>query len=109
MFRVRYLLAAWHSHRGMHHAHHDPAAPVVGPLPSACPLSALAAGERGTVVALTGGRSALGKMASLGFTPGVEIAVAQNMGHGPLIVLLRGIRVALGRHEACGVQVRRSA
>lgn len=73
----------------------------------ACPLSTLSAGERGTLVALTGGRGALGKMASLGFTPGVEIAVVQNVGRGPLIVALRGIRVAMGRLEARQVQVRR--
>jgi Fe2+ transport system protein FeoA len=76
--------------------------------PEACSLSLLSTGEHGTVIALTGGRGVLGKMASLGFTPGVEISVVQNIGRGPLIVSLRGMRVALGRHEAYHVQVRRS-
>ncbi len=109
MQRVRYLLASWHTHHGLRAAHREAAAPPAGPLPGACFLSALSAGERGIVVTLTGGRNALGKMASLGFTPGVEIAVVQNMGRGPLIVLLRGIRVALGRTEAHQIQVRRSS
>ncbi len=71
------------------------------------PLSTLPAGERGILVALTGGKGAWGKMASLGFTPGVEISMAQNVGHGPLIVRLRGIRVAMGRGEARQVQIQR--
>ncbi len=109
MQKVRHLLAAWHIHHRTRTDHREAPVPLAGPLPGACFLSALSAGERGTVVALTGGRSALGKMASLGFTPGVEIAMVQNMGRGPLIVLLRGIRVALGRTEAHQIQVRRSS
>jgi Fe2+ transport system protein FeoA len=96
MQRVRQRLASWHTSRGIHTARHESIAPLAAPLPGACLLSTLSAGERATVVALTGGRGSLGKMASLGFTPGVEI------------VWLRGIRVALGRHEAQHVQVRRS-
>ena len=109
MHRVRQLFTSWHTHHRMHRTHREAAVPLAGPLPGACYLSTLPAGERGIVVSLTGGRSALGKMASLGFTPGVEIAVVQNRGRGPLIVLLRGIRVALGRPEAYQIQVRRSA
>ncbi len=36
------------------------------------------------------------RLTSLGFTPGVEIEMTQNYGHGPLVVTIRGTRVALG-------------
>jgi Fur family ferric uptake transcriptional regulator len=71
------------------------------------PLSAMCAGEQGVVVALAGGRGMLGRMASLGFTPGAEITVVQNFGWGPLIALVRDARVALGRGEASKIRVRR--
>ena len=48
-------------------------------------------------------------LVSLGFTPGVGVDMVQNYGHGPLIVALRGTRVALGRGEANKILVRREA
>jgi ferrous iron transport protein A len=71
------------------------------------PLSALPAGSRGTLIELTADPEAMRRMASLGFIPGTEIAVVQNPRYGPLIILLRNIRIALGRAEARQVQVRR--
>ncbi len=71
------------------------------------PLSALNTGEHGVVVELLGGRGVLGRMTSLGFTPGAEVTVLQNYGHGPLIARVRDVRVALGRGEASKIQVRR--
>jgi ferrous iron transport protein A len=62
-------------------------------------------GERGVVVELAGGRGLLGRMACLGFTPGAEVTVVQNFGRGPLIALVRGARIALGRGEATRVKV----
>jgi Fe2+ transport system protein FeoA len=47
------------------------------------------------------------RLTSLGFTPGVEVYMVQNFGLGPLIVLVRGTRVALGRGEAHKIQVER--
>ncbi len=71
------------------------------------PLDALRAGEHGVVVEMNGGRGVLCRMTSLGFTPGVELAVVQNFGRGPLIALVRDARVALGRGEAGRIYVRR--
>jgi ferrous iron transport protein A len=70
-------------------------------------LSAMRPGERGIVVDLAGGRGLLGRMTSLGFTPGAEVTVVQNYGHGPLIAQVRGARIALGRGEAGRIRVRR--
>jgi ferrous iron transport protein A len=69
-------------------------------------LSNLAPGERGIVHDLTGGRGFVSRLAALGLTPGGEVTVVQNFGHGPIIVLVRSTRVALGRGEAKKVQVR---
>ncbi len=85
--------------------------PVSVPIPStnprAVPLSALRTGEHGVVTRIIGGRGVLGRMTSLGFTPGVEITIMQNFGHGPLIARVRDARVALGRGEARHIFVHR--
>ena len=64
------------------------------------PLENLAAGEHGTIISFIGGKGLTSRLTSLGFTPGVEVDMTQNYGHGPLIVTVRGSRVALGRGEA---------
>ncbi len=63
-------------------------------------ISELRAGERATILSFGGGRAVQNRLASLGFTPGADIDMAQNIGFGPLIVTVRGTRVALGRGEA---------
>lgn len=83
------------------------APPPPTPDGDAVPLSSLAAGERGVVVEMNGGRGLLCRMTSLGFTPGAEVTVMQNYGRGPLITQVRGGRVALGRGEAGRIYVRR--
>jgi ferrous iron transport protein A len=71
------------------------------------PLSSLCPGEQGVVVGMDGGRNVLCRMTSLGFTPGVEVAVVQNHGWGPLIARVRASCVALGRGEASRIYVER--
>jgi ferrous iron transport protein A len=73
------------------------------------PLNALQPHQRGIVTGLVGGHGLLSRMASLGFTPGAEVTMVQNYGRGPVIVLVRGGRVALGRGEARKIQVRTSS
>lgn len=69
------------------------------------PLSALAPGGVGVIGALTGGRGFVSRLAALGFTPGTEVTMMQNFSRGPLIVLVRNTRVALGRGEAAKIWV----
>ena len=66
--------------------------------------------QKGYLRSLEGGRGLLSRLASLGFTPGAPIEVVQNRGRGPLIVLVRECRIALGRGEArkIWVQVERT-
>ena len=68
-------------------------------------LSELAADRLGTILSLASGRLEMMRLASLGFTPGAEVSMTQNYGRGPLIVTVRGTRVALGRGEAAQIFV----
>lgn len=70
-------------------------------------LSEMAAGEVATVMDFLGGRMVNSRLSSLGFTPGVTVNMSQNFGRGPLIVKVRGTRVALGRGEAAKIIVER--
>ncbi|RCK76960.1 MAG: Ferrous iron transport protein A [Anaerolineae bacterium] len=83
-------------------------AAVTGSADQPLPLSELASGEQATFLELRGGWGVKGRLTSLGFTPGVPILMVQNYGWGPLIVEVRGTRVALGRHEAKRILVQRS-
>lgn len=76
--------------------------------PSPLSLSDLPTGERATLLQLGLAKAPSNRLVSLGFTPGVEIAIMQNYGHGPLVVNVRGTRVALGRDEAAHIYVKRS-
>jgi len=70
------------------------------------PLTALTPGEVGTVETVIGGRGFVSRLAALGFTPGARVMMVQNFGRGPLIVLVRGTRLALGRGEAAKIKVK---
>jgi ferrous iron transport protein A len=72
-------------------------------------LNALTPGEVGIVRQLDGGRGFMSRLAALGFTPGAEVTMVQNFGRGPLIVLVRDTRVALGRGEAMKVLVEKAS
>jgi len=70
-------------------------------------LSDLMTGEKGAVVELRGGPRFVGRMAVLGFTPGVTVEVVRNHGHGPIIVSLLDTQIALGRGQARRVRLHR--
>ncbi len=68
-------------------------------------LSSLAAGARGVIRAIHGGQALISRLTALGFTIGAEVMVLQNYGHGPIITMVRGTRVALGRGEASRIYI----
>jgi len=68
-------------------------------------LSEIRPGEKAVYLGCQSGREAINRLTSLGFTPGAEVSMLQNYGHGPLVVVVRGARVALGREEAKRIQV----
>jgi ferrous iron transport protein B len=63
-------------------------------------LMELKPGKKAIIRKLEGGRSVLSRLATLGFTPGADVVVLRSSERGPLLVSLRGSRVALGRGEA---------
>lgn len=69
------------------------------------PLSFLPPRQSGLVFRLSGGHEFISRLAALGFIPGAPVKVVQNFGVGPLIVSVRGTRIALGREEARKVRV----
>lgn len=62
-------------------------------------------GRKAVIRKLEGGRSVRARLAALGFTPGATVSVIRSSDHGPLLVSLRGSRVALGRGEAASILV----
>ncbi len=64
------------------------------------PLASLAPNQEGIVQYLAGGRGLISRLATLGFTPGARVNMVQNFGRGPIIVMVRDTRIALGRGEA---------
>ncbi len=70
-------------------------------------LSDLRAGERAIYQSIAAERAVTSRLTSMGFTPGVEIEMVQNYGRGPLLVTIRGTRVALGRQEARNITIQK--
>jgi ferrous iron transport protein A len=57
------------------------------------------------LINIEGGHDFRSRLAALGFTPGTQLQVVQNLGRGPMIVSLRDTRIALGRGEARKIHV----
>ena len=68
-------------------------------------LADLPGDATGRVRSLNGGKDLSARLAALGITPGVQVTILQNFGHGPLTVAVRDTRLALGRFEARRVLV----
>jgi ferrous iron transport protein A len=67
---------------------------------SVVPLSQVPVGGHVLIRSLRGGAAFIGRMAAMGFSIGTEVTVLRNPARGPLIVMVRSTRVALGRGEA---------
>jgi ferrous iron transport protein A len=68
-------------------------------------LDSLAAGCSGIVCQLRGGHEFMSRLSAMGLSIGSKFEVLQNRGHGPVLVLVRDTRIALGRGEAIKVMV----
>jgi len=71
------------------------------------PLGTLRPGESGNIVDLSGGRAFVSRCLALGCTPGTQVTMERNAGRGPIIIAVRGTRLALGRGESMRLQVRK--
>jgi ferrous iron transport protein A len=66
-------------------------------------LTELGSGARAVVRAVGGGKALAGRLAAMGLVVGSRLEVLQNPPHGPLLILVRDTRIALGRGEATKV------
>ncbi len=69
------------------------------------PLAMVRPGEVVTVVNVRAGWGLTRRLADMGLLPGTQIRVVNSMMPGPLIIDLRGSRVALGRGVAQKIMV----
>lgn len=78
---------------------HEPASdsPAAGGAQATMPLELAAAGQEVELVNVAGGRSLQHRLAEMGLTPGVRFRVISRGRPGPIIILLKGSRLMLGR------------
>jgi len=76
----------------------SPESPIVS-------LDCLPRGTEAIVRKLQGGSELAHRLAAMGLTEGVALAVLQNTGRGPLLINVRDTRIALGRGEAVKILV----
>jgi ferrous iron transport protein A len=87
------------------HNHHKGTSAMQNCLHQNFSLDQVKKGEHAIFISISAEKAVTSRLTSLGFTPGVEIEMKQNFGHGPLVVNIRGTRVALGRSEAKHIAV----
>lgn len=68
-------------------------------------LTDLKPGTNAIIRHLDGGHSIISRLAAMGFTPGGSLSVVHSANGGPLLVCLKGSRVAIGRGEAAHILV----
>ena len=73
--------------------------------PASVPLVDLPSGTKTMVRQLTGGPVFTGRLAAMGVAVDSPLEVLQNRGRGPVLVLVRDTRIALGRGEAAKILV----
>jgi len=61
------------------------------------PLAMLHENEEAEVVGIRGGRGLVRRLSELGLTPGTKIKVLLSNSPGPVLIDVRGSRIALGR------------
>jgi len=79
---------------GRKHHHHATTAEI--PLNGVRPLSTAPLNQKLRVVKVAAGRRATHRLTEMGLTPGVEVKIVQDNG-GPLLLAVRGSRLAIGR------------
>ena len=67
-------------------------------------LSAVPKGQPVRLAKINAGRRLTHRLRELGLTPGIEFSIIQDNG-GPLLISVRGSRIAIGREMANKIQV----
>ena len=68
-------------------------------------LEQLESGTHGIVRQLQGGKELGNRLTAMGLSIGSEFEVMQNRGNGPVLVKVRGTRIAFGHGEALKILV----
>ncbi len=71
------------------------------------PLAFMTAGERGEIVEIRGGQRMAKRLYGMGLTPNSLVEVIVSNPAGPILVNIRGSRVAIGKGMAMKIFVRR--
>lgn len=74
--------------------------------PQVRPLSTVTTGATVRIVRVQAGRGLNSRLASMGFVPNVELRVVSNGHPGPFVVIIKDIKMVLGRGVAQKVLVR---
>ncbi|MCD6154295.1 MAG: ferrous iron transport protein A [archaeon GB-1867-097] len=69
------------------------------------PLAMLPEGVRGIIVKIIGGRGLVRRLTEMGFTPGIEVTVLKSSFQGPILAVIRGSRIVIGRGVAMKILV----
>jgi len=69
------------------------------------PLLTLQVGRKGVVGKIVGGRSACKRLNELGLVPGTEIEMVNKIANGPVMIRVKGSKLALGRGLASKVHI----
>ena len=64
------------------------------------PLSRQPAGHPLRLVSVEAGRALAARLAAMGLLPGVRLDLVRRAGRGPVVVAVKGTRIALGRGMA---------
>ena len=68
-------------------------------------LTCAKAGLNLIFISVEGGRGAMRRLTDMGLIPGERLKVLHNSGHGPVTVLIKGAKIALGHGLAAKVIV----
>lgn len=69
------------------------------------PLAMLSENEEAVIVEVCGGRGLTRRLSEMGFTYGTKVKVLNSNSPGPVLVSVRGSRIALGRGVAMKIMV----
>jgi len=70
-------------------------------------LLTLKTGQKGIVLRIEGGRGACKRLNELGIIPGTEIKLVNKIQYGPVMITVKGSKLALGRGLAAKVFIKR--
>ena len=70
------------------------------------PLSFLPEGGTAVIVDFYGGRNMITRLMAMGLTVGTKIRIVKSTGPGPVLIEVRGTRLALGRGVATKILVK---